>query len=180
MRNKSILEVIDTIIQELKPIKNYYVNELYKAKKLRQNYKEIAYAKTLEYKINLEHLLYLIRDNFADDISSVYAIENFLRIKISTDDTVDRRRPEKKYDHQFLQCSTVHKAKWLEYDYVIMPKLTNPFISNKSVDVIVRSNGKTINVGYCMYIDDTEYKNSYYSHYLKDEKHETIGEESRL
>ena len=180
VRNKSILEVIDTIIQELKPIKNYYVNELYKAKKLRQNYKEIAYAKTLEYKINLEHLLYLIRDNFADDISSVYAIENFLRIKISTDDTVDRRRPEKKYDHQFLQCSTVHKAKGLEYDYVIMPKLTNPFISNKSVDVIVRSNGKTINVGYCMYIDDTEYKNSYYSHYLKDEKHETIGEESRL
>ena len=180
VNNKNILELIDLIVENLKPVKNYYARELIKAKKTRDNYKKVAYIKALEYKINLEHLLYIIRDNFADDISSVFAIENFLRLKISTDNTVDVRRPEARYDREFLQCSTVHKAKGLEYDYVVMPKLTNPFITGKAVDVIVRNDKNKINIGYKVFIDDDEYTNSYYSDYIKDEKTEIIGEESRL
>lgn len=176
----NILELIDIIIEELKPVRNYYKKELFKAKKNRENYKKIAFVKTLEYKINLEHLLYIIRDNFADDISSIYAIESFLRLKISTDDTVDVRRPEARYDKEFLQCSTVHKAKGLEFDYVVMPKLTNSFITGKAVDVIVRKDNNNINIGYKVFIDENEYKNSYYSDFIKDEKAEIIGEEARL
>lgn len=180
VNNKNILELIDLIIEKLKPVRNYYVRELLKAKRTRENYKKIAYVKTLEYKINLEHLLYIIRDNFADDISSIFAIENFLRLKISTDNTIDVRRPEARYDREFLQCSTVHKAKGLEYDYVVMPKLTNPFIMSKAVDIIVRNDKNKVNIGYKIFIDENEYTNSYYSDYIKDEKTEIIGEESRL
>lgn len=176
----NILELIDRVIDGLNPVKNYYKRELLKLKVNNKNYKKIAYAKTLEYKINLEHLLYLIRDNFADNISSVYAIENFLRLKISTDNIVDVRRPEDRIETQFLQCSTVHKAKGLEYDYVIMPKLSNPFITGKDVEVVLRNNQNTVNVGFKVILADDEYKNSFYSDYLKDEKSEIIGEESRL
>ncbi|NRY63822.1 UvrD-helicase domain-containing protein [Clostridium beijerinckii] len=176
----NILELIDKIILELKPIRNYYSRELLKAKINKKNYKDIAYAKTLEYKINLEHLLYLIRDNFSDNISSIFSVEEFLKLKISTDNTIDIRKPESIYEKNFLQCSTVHKAKGLEYDYVIMPKLTNPFITGKAVDVILRSDEDIAKVGFKVKLGDDEYKNSYYSDYLKDEKSEIIGEEARL
>ena len=140
----------------------------------------LAKIKTLEYKLNLEHLLYLIKENFSDNISSIAALEQFLRLKISTDDSVDTRKPSSFYERDFIQCLTVHKAKGLEYDYVILPKLTNRFITSKAVDVIVRTNKNTVEVGYKVRLGDDEYSNSNYSNYLKDEKSEIIGEEARL
>jgi len=176
----NILELIDNIIRELKPIRNYYSRELLRAKINKKNYKDIAYAKTLEYKLNLEHLLYLIRDNFSDNISSIFGIEEFLKLKISTDNTVDIRKPQSIYERNFLQCSTVHKAKGLEYHYVVMPKLTNQFITSKAVDVILRSEEDKISIGFKVRLGDDEYNNNYYLDYLKDEKSEIIGEEARL
>lgn len=176
----NILVIIDKVIKELNPVRNYYIKELLKAKINKKNYKETAYAKALEYKLNLEHLLYLIRDNFSDKISSIFSIEEFLKLKISTDDTVDIRRPESRYERNFLQCSTVHKAKGLEYNYVVMPKLTNQFITSKAVDVILRSDKGKIEIGFKVRLGDDEYNNNYYLEYLKDEKSEIIGEEARL
>ena len=182
IQEKNILEIIDLIISdnEFNPIKGYYAQEYLKAKANGRDAEKIAKIKTLEYKLNLEHLLYLIKDNFSDNISSIAAVEQFLRLKISTDDTVDVRKPSAVYERDFIQCSTVHKSKGLEYDHVILPKLTNKFITNKAVDVIVRTNKNTVEVGYKVRLGDDEYKNSNYSNYLKDEKSEIIGEEARL
>ncbi|MCD2348244.1 UvrD-helicase domain-containing protein [Clostridium guangxiense] len=180
INNINILELIDEVIDALKPIKNYYVRELLKAKMNKDNYKKVAYAKTLEYKLNLEHLLFILRDNFSDNVSSIFEIEEFLKLKISTDNTVDARKLDAIYEKDFLQCLTVHKAKGMEYDYVIMPKLTNRFIISKSVDVILRSNRNKVNIGFKVKLGEDEYTNSYYSDYLKDEKSEIIGEEARI
>lgn len=180
INNINILELIDEVIDGLKPIKNYYVRELLKAKMNKENYKEIAYAKTLDYKLNLEHLLFILRDKFSDNVSSIFEIEEFLKLKISTDNTVDARKLDKIHERKFLQCVTVHKSKGMQYDYVVMPKLTNRFIINKSVDVILRSNRNKVNIGFKVRLGEDEYTNSYYSDYLKDEKSEIIGEEARI
>lgn len=178
--NMNILELIDNIVDDLNPVKEYYKSEYIKAKKNNRDYKKIAYIKTLEYKLNLEYLIYLIKDNFSDTISSVYSIENFLKLKISTDNEENIRKPDSSYETEFLQCSTVHKAKGLEYDYVIIPKLTNRFIVDKGVDVILRSHDNLVNVGFKFILGDDEYRNSHYLNYLKEEKEEIIGEEARL
>lgn len=180
LRYTNILELVDEIIEDLDPIKNYYCREYNKARKVSNNYKNIAYMKTLDYKNNLEYLIYILKENFSDNISSIYAIEEFIRIKMSTDTKEDVRRLEDSDEKNFLQCLTVHKAKGMEYDYVVLPKLTNSFNINKSVDVILRSRGKCENIGLKLRFGDEEHKNLYYKEYIKDEKEEIIGEETRL
>lgn len=182
VQEKNVLEIIDLIISddEFNPIRGYYTKEYLRAKSNGRDAEKIAKIKTLEYKLNLEHLLYLIKENFSDNISSIAAVEQFLRLKISTDDTIDTRKPSSVYEKDFIQCSTVHKSKGLEYDHVILPKLTSKFITSKAVDVIVRTNKNTVEVGYKVRLGDAEYSNSNYSNYLKDEKSEIIGEEARL
>ena len=182
VQEREILELINEIISDkkLNPIRGYYTREYLKAKANGRDAEKIAKIKTLEYKLNLEHLLYLIKDNFSDNISSIAIVEQFLRLKIATDNIVDVRKPSSIYERDFIQCLTVHKAKGLEYDYVILPKLTNMFITNKDVDVIIRTNNNTVEIGYKVILGDDKYSNSNYSNYLKDEKSEIIGEEARL
>lgn len=182
VQEREILELINEIISDkkLNPIRGYYTREYLKAKANGRDAEKIAKIKTLEYKLNLEHLLYLIKDNFSDNISSIATVEQFLRLKIATDNIVDVRKPSAIYERDFIQCLTVHKAKGLEYDYVILPKLTNMFITNKDVDVIIRTNNNTVEIGYKVILGDDKYSNSNYSNYLKDEKSEIIGEEARL
>lgn len=178
----SPIKLIEKIIDLYNPIGNYYRDTLINARRQQKNYKKIAYAKTLEYKLNLEHLLFLIKDKFSDNSTSVYQIEQFLKLKIATDNSVDVRKPEDKYENDFLQCLTVHKAKGLEYDYVVLPKLTNRFINYGSVDVILRNEKDEIQIGYKVVLGDNEeeYKNDIYSKYLKEENNEILGEEARL
>lgn len=188
--NMDSLELLDKIIYETKPVNNYYRSEFYKAKNNGRNAKRVAYAKALEYKINLEYLLYILKDKFSDNLSSIAAIESFLKNKIATDNEIDVRRladinrddkdNEVISESDFLQCSTVHKSKGLEYDYVIIPKMTHSFISRSNSEVIIRNNNNKIIVGFKVTFGDVEYKNSYYSDYLRNEKSEIIGEETRL
>lgn len=177
------IHLIDIILIEMKPIRNYYTRTLLEAKKTQKKYKEIAYVKTLEYKLNLEHLIFLIKSNFTENITSIYQIESFLKLKIATDNTIDPRKPGGNYEKDFIQCLTVHKAKGLEYDYVVMDKLTKRFITSyKPVDIILRAcTNNIIKVGYKVLLgDEDEYKNDIYSEYLNFEKDEIIGEEARL
>lgn len=179
----NVLHLIDAILIKLKPIRNYYSKTLLEAKRTQMKYKEIAYIKTLEYKLNLEHLIFLIKSNFTENITSIYQIESFLKLKIATDNSIDPRKPGDKYEKDFIQCLTVHKAKGLEYDYVVMDKLTKQFITSyKPVDIILRAGtNNVIKVGYKVLLgDEDEYKNDIYSDYLNFEKDEIIGEEARL
>ncbi len=183
------LSLIDKVIAEINPIKNYYEHEYFKAKRNSRDAKKTAYAKALEYKINLEYLVYLLKDKFADNVSSIEAIQSFLKNKIATDNSVDVRRLEKVIDEKgktqideadFLQCSTVHKAKGLEYEYVVLPKMNNEFIVGGNVDIIIRSNLNVVTIGFKVKFGNDEYMNSYYINYKKNEKEEIIGEEARL
>lgn len=177
---KNPLVLIDEIVEEFKPIRTYYEATLLSAKRNQNKYKDIAYIKTLEYKLNLEHLIFLIKEEFSENITSIYQIEQFLKIKIATDNRKDIRKPGD-FESEFIQCLTVHKAKGMEYDYVVLDKLTNRFLNlGSKVDLILKPIKEKIMVGYKINLGEDEYKNSIYSLYLKDEKEEIKGEESRL
>ena len=101
-------------------------------------------------------------------------------MKISTDNLVDVRKP-KDYENDYIQCSTVHKAKGLEYDYVVLDKLTNHFLSNsRKVNLILKPDGDKLLIGYKIRLGEDEFKNKIYSDNLKYEKKEIKGEEARL
>ena len=179
----SPLVIIDNIIKELNPVKNYYKRVLLKAKRTQEDYKEIAYNKTLEYKLNLEYLVYLLKETFAKKMVSLKTIEDFLKIKMATDTTIDPKKLSEDREKTFIQCLTVHKAKGLEYDNVVIDNLTNKFVSKtKFVDIILRNEEDKMLVGYKLHlgIDEDEFRNDIYSKYIRDENLEVRGEESRL
>lgn len=174
------LVLIDKIIEACNPVKHYYESKIIECIKHFKNYKEIAYVSALDYKINLEHLVYLLKKNFSENITSIYQIQEFLSVKISTDNEEDIRTLEEKYERKFIKCLTVHKSKGLEFDYVVIPKLTSQFIRKRDIEIILRGKDDAIDLGYRINLEDNEYKNNYFSEYLKDEKSEIIGEETRL
>lgn len=174
------LTLIDDIIGAFNPIKNFYKETYIVAKRNQKDYKDIAYLNTLDYKLNLEHLIFLLKDKFSENITSIYQIEEFLRLTMATDNNVDVRKLNEKDEKNFIQCLTVHKAKGLEYDYVVLPKLTNRFLNSREVDLILRAKGNSIKVGFKILLEEDEYKNDFYSSFFREENSEIIGEEARL
>ena len=179
MENPLIL--IDKIIENFKPEEGYYNNLLSKFKGSYENYENRAMAMAVEYKLNLDHLVYELKKNFSDKMSSLQELESFLRIKISTDNTIDARKINKNLQQGVIKCMTVHKAKGLEFDYVVVPRLNNKFNVKRSLNVIINDNSTDdLLMGFSMRLGEEEFKNDIYSYLLKNEQSEVIGEEARL
>ncbi|OFI07126.1 DNA helicase II [Clostridium acetireducens DSM 10703] len=171
------LLVIDEIIRSVKPEINYYKNKSIKTNKQLKNIKLM----TLEYKINLDYLIHLLKDKFNTDYVSIETIEKFLRVKISTDRSIDSRKPSKKTEKEYVKCMTVHNSKGLQFDYVILPKTTNKFLIDRKVKVILRNEqDNQYKIGYSIKFGDSRFYNNYFIEYNKEEKSEIIAEETRL
>ncbi|MDU2199179.1 MAG: 3'-5' exonuclease, partial [Peptostreptococcaceae bacterium] len=116
---KSIVEspinLIEEIIKETKPEIKYYKNKLTKFSKLD------AKVMATEYKMNLDHCLFLIRKNFSGNVATLNSIESYLRINMNTNDVESIKKANQTYKKNFVKCMTIHKAKGLEFEYVILP-----------------------------------------------------------
>ena len=80
-REKSLVEnpliLLDEIIKEQQPMKNKMTS------------KQSAY----EYEVNLYHLLFILNERFREKTVSLIELEEFLRIKITTDKIVEAKKP---------------------------------------------------------------------------------------
>lgn len=175
---ESPISLIEEIINNVRPERNYYKSLLKKFNKLE------AKVMATEYKMNLEHGLFLIRKNFADNVATLNTIENYLRISIQTNDIESKKKISDSYKKNFIKCMTIHKAKGLEYDYVILPLTSHEFISNnRDFDLIIdRDEFENVNIGYKIILGNNskEVINNIYIDKKYDEKKEIIGEETRL
>ncbi|TXK90397.1 hypothetical protein FVE24_11830, partial [Parageobacillus sp. SY1] len=75
---------------------------------------------------------------------------------------------------------TVHTAKGLEFDYVLMPLTQSAFIKQGKTDLILVSDRPQWKMGYRVHWNGFEFENNYYNEYVGSEKMETIAEEARL
>ncbi|WP_343342777.1 ATP-dependent helicase [Terrisporobacter petrolearius] len=175
---KSPINLIEEIINEIKPELNYY-------KKIINKFNELeAKVITTEYKMNLDHCLFLIRKNFNGNVATLSTIENYLRINIQTNDIESKKKIGDTYKKNFIKCMTIHKAKGLEYEYIILPITSHEFIShNQDFDLIIdRDNFENVNIGYKVILgnDYKEVSNNIYLQKKYDENEEIKGEETRL
>lgn len=80
----------------------------------------------LRYGRCFDHLITLLDENFADAPISPARLLEWLRLKIGTDQTEDE--PDVAVDGVTrVTVLTVHKAKGLEYDRVVIPRTSSPF-----------------------------------------------------
>lgn len=86
-----------------------------------------------EYVLNLNKLIEILYQAFANDFASILTVYLYLLHKIQTDTEEDAVYPQPKQDGQRLvECMTVHKAKGLEWDTVMITHMTEPYIFNPS------------------------------------------------
>ena len=175
---ESPITLIEQIIKETNPEIKYYKNKLSKYSK------EDSKVMATEYKMNLDHALFLIRKNFSGNVATLNSIESYLRINIQTNDVESMKKVNRSYKKNFVKCMTIHKSKGLEFDYVILPETSHEFVPNKrDLEVIInRDIFENVNIAYKIILgnDIKTVSNDLYKELKFDEKQEIIGEETRL
>lgn len=181
--SKPVLVALKEIIENTKP-HLIYGRKKFRSLKDKNDMELLKNIKLsiLDYEVNLDYLLYLINKNFSNKYITLFDIEEYLRVNISSNKDESRKKIDNDISSDAINCMTVHKAKGLEFDVVIMPyTTTNFFFDNSDVNLIVKEvNSKEYQVGYNIEIAKNNYNNKLFSELNKDEKEEIIGEETRL
>ncbi|EGK08259.1 UvrD-helicase domain-containing protein [Kroppenstedtia eburnea] len=144
------------------------------------DFQKEAAARRLEYRAGLDHLFFLLQREFTDTVASPAAVERILRLHINT----DREEPPvtiaaEKREHRF-RCMTVHMAKGLEFDHVILPRTDFFFTVTGRPQVWLAREGGGWKLGYRLDLDTRTIRNSLFEDLRHREQEETRGEETRL
>jgi len=165
LKSESVLKIIRTIIEICKPWQ------------CERNNPESAE----EYRNNLNLILENIISRYSTEYLSLNLLWQFMNISIFTG--VEEKEYESEDDGNIsVICMTVHKAKGLEFGYVVVPFTNLPvnYINTKKADVSVERE----KIGYFIPIESSgnphnnSIKNSYYD--LLTESKERSMEETRL
>lgn len=184
LKNISAVQFLENIIQKCKPHEEH-AKRLYH--KLRMEFpdndktmqQEEARLQMKEYAMNLEYLLYLLKKSFGDFQASLYDLEQYLAFKMATDTEISELKVERHVSHR-IKVMTVHKAKGLEFDYVLLPIVNSPFIRDGKTELLLLQEEQAWKMGYRVKWKDKESVNTIYKNSIKGENTETIAEETRL
>ncbi len=180
-----VLQVLARIIDESNPARVYAERILRRLQKsspdqdVALQVREAAVCQT-EYELNLDYLMYLIQKNFSDTVLTLPRLEKFLRLNIQTDDKeIPLAASEADRRHRF-KCMTVHQAKGLEFDHVVIPITKHLFLSKFRSQVLLQAVQDRLLVGYHLHINSSSYRNNYYEQLSSLENDEIVAEETRL
>lgn len=130
------------------------------------------------YNANYELVLEKITKTYSVDYLTLNVIEHSMHINIMTKQEELARNIENKTDDIRVICTTVHKAKGLEYGCVIMPYMGMDIASMKKADLDVYVENDKL--AYGIRIGD-ELDKKYNSNYdISQEQTERVNEESRV
>ena len=180
------IKVLRELIEAHKPHivygKHYFRNLIKEGIDDQEELRKVAAYKALEYEANLNHLLFILQKNFSDSTMSLYRIKNFLKRMIVTDNTEDVIRLDLDEDLHAVRVMTVHKAKGLEFETVIMPYTDKKFISYRRNQYMLSKEEDHYLLGYRIYTEEQGLTNTNtgYLELEDEEEQELIGEETRL
>lgn len=80
-----------------------------------------TFTRARQYQANLEKLMEILQNNLNGDKVSIYDVYNYLKLNIATNRNEPEAKVEAKDDYTSVLCMTIHKAKGLEFDTVIIP-----------------------------------------------------------
>ena len=130
------------------------------------------------YKANYELVLEKIIKTYSVDYLTLNVIEHSMYINIMTKQEELARNVEVETDDIRVICTTVHKAKGLEYGCVIMPYMGMDIASMKKADLDVYVEQKKLAYGIRIGDEPNKKYNSNYD--VSQEQNERVKEESRV
>lgn len=172
-KNEPALSVIRDMLDDIPIIDNY----ISKLKSTRDTIDEsILEIRAREYRANLDKILALLHSRFAGDGLDLLHIQQFLSISIAT----NRDELEEELDFSDLNvayCMTVHKAKGLEFDTVIIPFDKRLFLEQQT-EIVISSDRRSVGWLYC--IGDKGLRNSLFERVKGEDLSRTEEEETRI
>ena len=120
-----------------------------------------TFSDALQYQANLEKLMEILERNLSGDKVSIYDVYKFLKLNIATNReeteaevVTDKEQSQNLY--RTILCITVHKAKGLEFDTVIIPFTNRTFPTWDQTEIIIDPVGRRVGWNYT---GDKERKN---------------------
>lgn len=140
LRLKPVMSVFKEIFDN-EPIVDTYIS-LNKKRRRDEGWQEARiYADTFtnarQYQANFEKLMEVLQTTFAGDRVSLYDIYNFLKLNIATNRSESEARAQSTDDYRSVLCMTVHKAKGLEFDTVIIPYTNQNFGGQPMTELLI-------------------------------------------
>lgn len=143
------------------------------------------------YCLNLNKLMQVLYEHFSGEYAALLDVFSFLANKIETDKAEDLLYPDFKQKDCLVEAMTVHKAKGLEFDAVLIPFVTTPFFDVKTAEgkkiqramLITDSNSNPMRVGWAIpdrRDEENKWFNEYYEEMEAEEKQAIRREEARL
>lgn len=138
------------------------------------------------YQLNLNKLLRILYENFAGEYASLLTVFDFLENKIQTDRTENCVYPDTELGEGkcIVEAMTVHKAKGLEFETVILPYMNLSFYQGEDYDkfssFITEERSGKLEIGWAFKYMDNLYQNEYYVSKGDDEQQAICREESRI
>jgi len=197
-----VLPVILDAITEINVAENYYVKSKERAKSsgLVKDIEGYARYSKAKYILNLDKLLIILQEKTSLDYITLHDIVDYLSFAIKTERSEDEIEPEPadiiKYapdpdnspvseDSGFLNpvlCMTVHKAKGLEFDTVILPETSYDYLSRSRKIILTQddSNGILKAAWKFEESNDEEYRSINYMSAVLEEKKYVLAEECHL
>ena len=165
LRVQPVLQLIHLIYESLHPERNYSSDLL----------------EQREYQMNVDLIFEQVIASVNTDSLTIHSFANSLELCIKTGVSVNSRHLGDD-NSVMIQCLTVHKAKGLEYGYVILP-YTNARINkikHNNLNVSISQDGDTLQIGYSLELPDSQqiYENCYFNE--SEEIAERVREETRI
>lgn len=138
------------------------------------------------YLLNLNKLMRILYENFTGEYASLLSVFAFLENKMETDTKEDCIYPEKepKKGQCMVEAMTVHKAKGLEFETVILPYMNSPFFQDEDYDkfkgFITDETSGRLTAGWAFQYRNKLHKNNYYQSMTRDEQQAARREEARI
>ena len=188
LRLRPVLAVLKEILDDDTLIDHYIRNS--KARMKARGWEDnrcnaAAFSAAMQYQANLEKLMEILERNLGGDKVSIYDVYKFLKLKIATDRSeteaeVITDEEQSKSMYQTILCMTVHKAKGLEFDTVIIPYTNRKYAIGDRTEIIIDPVGR--HVGW-NYTGDTQYpamRNDLYGELKNAEAESVRCEEARI
>ena len=183
LRNRPVMSVLREIVSDTDPVENYCIR---KKKQLIQSHypeetaNEQAVIDTIQYEANLKKLLQELTDKFSGEFSSLLDICSYLRLKIMTDNDEEPAEIENIKGIVYVRALTVHSAKGLQFENVLMPFMNDKFYSPFRSEILLSEDKSRVGWIYREKGNENEYKNVQYDSLTTEEQFEVAKDETRL
>lgn len=182
LRKRPVMSVLCEIITSIRPSVKYGAIQKHIYEIDGYEYEEgirQAILDAKQYEADLQKLLQMLTELFSDEFSSLSDICNYVRLRINTDRDEESADVRDLDEMHCIQGSTVHGAKGLEFDYVVIPFMDDTFGKNDRSEILVDKEKKQVGWQY-VNKDGAEAHNLLYESLKQKEDWEVIGDETRL